>query len=92
MKQHSNLRRGIKATVKFIAGVGAATITTQIIKNNTDPNNVIQKVTITIGAFALGSMLADAAMTQAGKDFDEAAEFADGVRYTVQEKLNENKK
>ena len=49
-----------KATVHFIVGAGVTKIVSGIVKHNTDPEKITDKVTITSGSIVLGMMAADA--------------------------------
>jgi hypothetical protein len=60
-----------KNVTRFATAFGASTIVAQTIKNNTQPTNTFQKVTMTLGAFALTGIAADVASKYAGEKFDE---------------------
>lgn len=48
-----------KAAAKFIVASGTSTIIHTIIKNNVQPQNAYQTVTVACSSIALGSMVAD---------------------------------
>lgn len=49
-----------KKAVSFVVGAGVKTIITTIIKNNVDPENLAQKVTVTAGTLVVAGLVADA--------------------------------
>lgn len=73
-------KHNIKKTVAFMAGIGASAIVARIVKNNVTPTNVIQKITIPLGAYALGSLAANAAINQMTTDLNEYDELLFGVK------------
>lgn len=64
-----------KSAAKFIVGSGTATIVHAIIKNNVQPANLTQQVTVTAGSIALGAMVADLASRYTGAQIDSLAEW-----------------
>jgi hypothetical protein len=78
-----------KNVTTVVTGIGASTIVAQAIKNNTQPTNLFQKVTMTLGAVAMTGIAADAASKYAGAKFDEFV--AAYKQIDAQIKENQNK-
>ncbi|QGJ89667.1 hypothetical protein SEA_ODESZA_56 [Gordonia Phage Odesza] len=64
----------IKLITSTIVGLGTTKIITTIIKNNVDPQNAVDAVTITAGSFVLGGMVADASKQYTDKTIDNIAD------------------
>lgn len=64
-----------KAVTSFVVGAGTSKIITQIIKNNTSPENVTETVTMTAGAVVLGMMVADVSKKYTDTKIDEIADW-----------------
>lgn len=62
-----------KAAAKFIVGAGTSKIVSSIIQNNVSPETLTEKVTITAGSIALGSMVADITSKYTDAKIDEIA-------------------
>jgi hypothetical protein len=60
-----------KATTTFVVGLGTSKIVHQIIRNNTNPENVIDTVTMFAGSVAIGSLVADATRAHTDAKIDE---------------------
>ena len=60
-----------KNVVSFIVGAGTAKIVGQVIKNNTQPESMTDKVTMTAGAFVIGGMAAEATKKNTDQKIDE---------------------
>ena len=60
-----------KKAITFIVGMGTTKIASDIIKNNVDPQNVAEKVTVFAGGMVIGSMAADATKEYTGAKVDE---------------------
>jgi hypothetical protein len=69
-----------KTVVSTIVGVGTAKIVGSIIGNNTSPETVIDKMTITAGTFVLGSMVADITKRYTDAKIDQIAAFVEEAR------------
>lgn len=63
-----------KTLVSAIAGLGATSITTQLIKNNVVPGSLIQKITIPVATMVIGSMAGGAVGSYTSTSIDELAE------------------
>lgn len=63
-----------KTIISAVAGLGATTITTQIIKNNVMPGSPIQKITIPVATLVIGSMAGGAVGSYTSTSIDEIAE------------------
>lgn len=59
-----------KAIVSLIVGAGTSQIVKDIVKNNTDPENIYQKVTIFLGAIAIGGVVAQQAQKYSDEKID----------------------
>ena len=59
-----------KAALMYAAKAGGGTITYTVIKNNVSTDNLIQKIVVGIGAYALSSVVADAAKNQIERDIN----------------------
>jgi large-conductance mechanosensitive channel len=64
-----------KMAVSAIVGAGTTKIVTAIVKNNIQPDKLIDKVTVVSGAFVLGSMAADASKKYTDAKIDEAVNW-----------------
>lgn len=65
----------IKLATSAIVGLGTTKIVSTIIKNNVQPETVVDIVTVTAGSFVIGGMVADAAKTYTDNTIDQIAEF-----------------
>lgn len=63
-----------KAVTKFAVGAGTAKVVSGIIRNNTNPKNVYDAVTITSSGIVVGMMAADATEEYASAKIDEVAD------------------
>lgn len=61
-----------KKVVSTIVGMGTTKIVHQTIKNNTNPENVADTVTIAVASVAIGSMVVDATRAYTDQKIDEA--------------------
>lgn len=61
----------IKFVAGFIAGAGAARIMGQVIRNNTDPVNGYQRVTMAAGAFVLCGIIGGIAARETERNIDD---------------------
>lgn len=64
-----------KSATTFIVGTGASKIIASIIKNNTSPENLTDKVTMTAGTIVLGMMVADITRKYTDAQIDAAADW-----------------
>lgn len=64
-----------KTVVSTIVGAGTAKIVSAIVQNNTDPETVTDKVTITSGSLVLGMMAADISKRYTDAKIDDIAAF-----------------
>lgn len=60
-----------KSATSFVVAVGTSKIITQIIKNNTKPENLADVATMSVGAIVLGSMVADVTKRYTDHKIDE---------------------
>ncbi len=63
-----------KKVVATVAGLGAGSIATQVIKNNSAPTSKLQVVTMTVGMVALSGLVGVAASRYTEHEFDGAVE------------------
>lgn len=64
-----------KFAVKFIVGSGTSTIVHAIIKNNVQPANITQQVTVVAASIALGAMVADVTTQYTYAQIDAIADW-----------------
>lgn len=64
-----------KNAVSLIVGTGTAKIVSSIISNNTNPENVVDKVTMTSASLVLGAMVADVTKRYTDAKIDQIATF-----------------
>lgn len=64
-----------KNAVSLIVGTGTAKIVSSIISNNTNPENVVDKVTMTSASLVLGAMVADVTRRYTDAKIDQIATF-----------------
>lgn len=62
-----------KTVVKTIVGLGASTITKQIIEKNVDTETAYQKVTVNSASIAIGFAASDAASEYTDRKIEEIA-------------------
>lgn len=77
-------------TVKFVAttivGVGTSKIVGSIIKNNVDPQNAVDVVTVTAGSFVIGAIAADATRKYTDQAIDNAVEKYNSIKAAIAER------
>lgn len=64
-----------KAIVSTIVGIGTGKIVTSIVQNNTDPETITDKVTITSSGVVLGMMAADISKRYTDAKIDDIVAF-----------------
>jgi hypothetical protein len=62
-----------KKVAAFLVGAGTSKIVTDIIKNNSAPENLYSKVTVVGAGVVIGMMASDATKEYTGAKIDEAA-------------------
>jgi hypothetical protein len=60
-----------KTVLSTAAGIGAAKVVAQVIANNTNPENVKDKIQIVVGAAVIGGIVRDAAKEYTDRTVDE---------------------
>lgn len=70
----------VKLITSTIVGLGTTKIVTTIIKNNVNPETVVDTVTITAGSFVIGGMVADASKAYTDKTIDSIAEAVTKIK------------
>lgn len=65
----------VKNAVSLIVGTGTAKIVSSIISNNTNQENVVDKVTMTSASLVLGAMVADVTKRYTDAKIDQLAAF-----------------
>lgn len=64
-----------KFVTNLIVGAGVTKITSDIIKNNVQPENIKDQVTVFAGSFVLGSMAVKASKDYTSSQIDAIVEF-----------------
>lgn len=70
----------LKSVVSLVVGVGTSKIVHTIIRNNVDPENVIDEVTVYAGSAVIGMMAADATKKYTDDKIDAAAAWVKEVK------------
>lgn len=65
----------IKLVASTIVGVGTGKIVGTIIRNNVQPETIVDTITIYAGGMVIGGMVADAAKTYTDNTIDQIADF-----------------
>jgi hypothetical protein len=63
-----------RKTVKLIVGISTSAVVGQIVKNNTNPRNLLEKTEMVIGAAALGAVASNLAEDAMMKIWDDTAQ------------------
>lgn len=79
-----------KKTVAAVVGIGVGSIMSQAIRKNATPQSKLQLVTMTVGAFALTGMVANAASRYAEVEFDGAVEQVKKIIADIKEETKES--
>lgn len=66
-----------KGVVNFVVGMGTSKIVADIIRNNTDPKNIVDNVSMFSAALVIGSMAADATREYTDTKIDELVTWWD---------------
>lgn len=80
----NKLKLATKAT-QLVVGASVSFVTHQVIKNNTDADNIIQKGEIAVASFVLGAMVADAAEAHIVKRIAETQVQWNEMKQKIQE-------
>lgn len=64
-----------KQAVGYVVAAGAAKIVSGFISNNTDPEKVIDKITITVASVAIGSLVKEALQKHTDAKIDSVVEL-----------------
>ncbi|QPL14703.1 hypothetical protein SEA_SCHWARTZ33_58 [Gordonia phage Schwartz33] len=75
----------IKLITSTIVGLGTTKIVTTIIKNNVNPETIVDTVTITAGSFVIGGMVADASKKYTDETIDKIADAIVSLKTAVEE-------
>jgi hypothetical protein len=75
-----------KKAVSFIVGAGVKTIITTIIKDNVEPDNLAQKVTVVAGTLVVAGIVADASSKYTDAKIDACVNF---YNEKIKPKLNQ---
>lgn len=78
-------RNTIKLITSTIVGLGTTKIVTTIIKNNVQPETVVDAVTITAGSFVIGGMVADASKKYTDDTIDKIADAIVSLKTVAEE-------
>jgi len=71
----------VKQAVRILVGLGATSITSQIIKNNVVPGSMFQKITITAATIALGGLLGEQLGEYSDEKIDSVVEFVEDTGF-----------
>lgn len=61
----------VKGAINIVVGLGTSKIVADIIRNNTNPTTVVDKVSTVSAAFVIGSMVGDATKEYTDAKIDE---------------------
>lgn len=75
----------VKLITSTIVGLGTTKIVTTIIKNNVNPETIVDTVTITAGSFVIGGMVADASKAYTDKTIDSIAEAVTKIKTSTEQ-------
>lgn len=70
----------IKLVTSTIVGIGTTKIVTTIIKNNVQPETIVDTVTITASSFVIGGMVADATKSYTDDTIDKIADLVSTLK------------
>ena len=68
-----NKLEAVKLVARIVVGTGTTTVSNSIIKNNVDPANILQQVSVGVAAVVIGSMAAEATKSHTDAKIDEIA-------------------
>lgn len=80
-----------KKVVSAVIGLGTSKIAHSIIKNNVQPENVIDKVTVPSAAVVIGMMASQATKEFTGKQIDELVATWQNAKQKIEEAKKESK-
>lgn len=80
-----NKRDLLKIIVNFGATAATATLATMVIKSNTFPRKLSEKIAVGIGGFIVSGMIADKAGEYAEDQVDKALEIKDMIKAQISE-------
>lgn len=80
-----------KAVVNFVVGAGVTKIVNDIVANNTNPENIYQKVTVVSGAVVVGMMAKDASKVYTSAKIDEYAQSLRELKASIKKADQEKK-
>jgi hypothetical protein len=69
-----------KVAAKTIVGISASYVIHSIVKNNTNPDTPIDQMKVFVGAFVIGTMVADVAARYTDVKIEEAADQFNAAR------------
>lgn len=75
----------IKLVTSTIVGLGVTKIVTTTIKNNVNPETVVDTITITAGSFVIGGMVADASKKYTDETIDKIADAVVSLKKATEE-------
>lgn len=75
----------IKLVTSTIVGLGVTKIVTTTIKNNVNPETVVDTITITAGSFVIGGMVADASKKYTDETIDKIADAVISLKKATEE-------
>lgn len=63
-----------KLVARIIVGAGTTTVSNSIIKNNVQPNNVIEQISVGVASVVIGSMVSEATQSHTDAKIDSIVE------------------
>lgn len=63
-----------KLVARIIVGAGTTTVSNSIIKNNVQPNNVIEQISVGVASVVIGSMASEATKSHTDAKIDSIVE------------------
>ena len=65
-----NKLQAFKFATRLIVGAGTTTISNSIIKNNVQPSNVIEQISVAVSSVVIGSMASEATKSHTERQID----------------------
>ena len=73
-----NKLQAFKFATRLIVGAGTTTISNSIIKNNVQPSNVIEQISVAVSSVVIGSMASEATKSHTERQIDAFVEAWNG--------------
>lgn len=68
-----NKLAAFKIAARLVVGAGTTTVSNSIIKNNVNPTNVIEQISVGVASVVIGSMASEATKSHTSTKIDELA-------------------